>query len=101
MSTTRVGLNPLLHWVFEMAAPVPPGGGAGGPGGGPAPPPPPPQLPPPGPPGPVGPVGPAGPLGPPGPPPTGAALLAQLVAAMQAAAAGLPAPDSGPVPDPT
>ena len=91
MSTTRVGFNPLLHWVFEMAAPVPPGGGAGGLGGGPAPPPPPP---PPGPPGPVGPVGPAG------PPPTGAALLAQLVAAMQVAVAGLPAPGPGPAPPP-
>ena len=80
-----------------MAAPVPPGGGAGGPGGGLAPPP----LPPlPGPPGPVGPVGPAGPLGPPGPLPTGAALLAQLVAAMQAAAAGLPAPGPGSAPSP-
>ena len=78
-----------MHWVFEMAAPIPPGGGAGGPGGGPVPPPP---LPPPGTPGPVGP---AGPLGPPGPPPAGAA---QLVAAMQAAAAGLPAPGPGPAP---
>ena len=96
MSITRVGFNPLLHWVVEMAAPVPPGGGARGPGGGPAPPPPPP----PGPPGPVGLVGPAGPLGPPGPPPTGAALLAQLVAAMQAAAAGLLAPGPGPAPPP-
>ena len=37
---------------------------------------------------------------PPGPPPTGAALLAQLVAAMQAAAAGLPAPGPGPAPPP-
>ena len=35
---------------------------------------------------------------PPGPPPAGAALLAQLVAAMQAAAAGLPGP--GPAPPP-
>ena len=87
-----------MHWVFAMAAPVPPGGGAGGPGGGP--PPPPPPLPPPGPPGLVGPVGPAGPPGPPGPPPAGAALLAQLVAAMQAAAAGLPAPGPGPAPPP-
>ena len=94
MSTTRVGFNPLLHWVFEMVAPVPPGGGARGPGGGPAPPPP---LPPP---GPVGPVRSAGPLGPPGPPPTGAVLLAQLVAAMQATAAGLPAPGPGPAPPP-
>ena len=100
MSTTRVGFNPLLYWVFEMAAPVPPGGGARGLGGGPAPPPPPPPPPPPGPPGPVGPVGPAGPLGPPGPPPAGAALLAQLVAAMQATAAGLPAPGPGPAPPP-
>ena len=53
------------------------------------PPPPPPPL---GPPGPVGPVGLAGP---PSPPPAGATLLAQLVAAMQAAVARLPAP--GPV----
>ena len=68
-----------------MAAPVPPGGGGGGPGGGPAPPP----LPPPGPPGSVGPAGPQG------PPPAGAALLAQMVAAMQAAVAGLPAPGPG------
>ena len=75
-----------------MAAPVPPGGGAGGPGGGP--PPPPPPLPPP------GLAGPAGPPGPPGPPPAGAALLAQLVAAMQAAATGLPAPGPGPAPLP-
>ena len=51
----------MLHWVFEMAAPVPPGGGAGGPGGGPAPPPPPPPL---GLPGQVGPVGLAGPQAP-------------------------------------
>ena len=94
MSTTRVGFNPLLHWVFEMAAPVPPGGGAGGPEGGLVPPPPPP------PPGPVGPVGPAGPPGPPGPPAARAALLGQLVAAMQATAAGLPAPGPGPAPPP-
>ena len=80
-----------------MAAPVPPGGGAGGPGGGPAPPPPPPPLPPPGLSGPVGPVGLAGPLG---PPPARAALLAQLVAAMQAAAARLLAPGPGPAPSP-
>ena len=80
--TTRVGVNLLLHWVFEMAAPVPPGGGAGGLGGGPVPPPPPP--PPPGPPGPVGPVG----------------LAVQLVAAMQAAVAGLPASGPGPAPPP-
>ena len=65
-----------------MAALVPPGGGVGGLGGGLAPPPP---LPPP---------------GPPGPPPAGAALLAQLVAAMQAAAAGLPAPGPSPAPPP-
>ena len=78
-----------------MAAPVPPGGGAGGPGGGLAPPPPPP--PPPGLPGPVGPVG---PVGPPGLPPAGATLLAQLVAAMQTAAAGLPAPGPGLAPPP-
>ena len=83
----------MLHWVFEMAAPVPPGGGVGGPGGRAAPPPPPP--PPLGLPGPVGPVGLAGP---PGSPPARAALLAQLVAAMQATAAGLPTP--GPVPAP-
>ena len=37
------------------------------------------------------PPGPAGPPGPLGPPPAGAALLAQMVAAMQAAVAGLPA----------
>ena len=86
-----------MHWVFKMAAPVPPGGGAEGLGGGPAPAPPPPPLPPPGLPWPVGPVGPAGP---PGPPPAGAALLAQLVATMQAAVAGLPAPGPGPVPPP-
>ena len=73
-----------------MDAPVPPGGGAGGPGGGPGPPPP----------GPVGPVGPAGPPGPSGPPPAGATLLAQLVAAMQAAVAGLSAPGPGLVPPP-
>ena len=71
-----------------MAAPVPPRGRGGGPAGEPAP-----TLPPP--PPPPGPVGPAGPLGPPGPPPAGAALLAQMVAAMQAAAAGLPAPGPG------
>ena len=78
-----------------MAAPVPPGGGAGGPGGGPPPPPPPPP-----PPGPPWLAGPAGPLGPPGSPPAGAALLAQLVAAMQAAVAGLPTPGPGPTPLP-
>ena len=77
-----------------MAAPVPPGAGAGGLGGGLASPPPPP---PPGPPGPVGPVGLAGPSG---PPPAGATLLAQLVAAMQATVAGLPAPGPGPAQPP-
>ena len=66
-----------------MVAPVPPRGGAGGPGGGPPPPPPPPP-------------GLPGLAGPAGPPPAGAALLAQLVATMQAAAAGLPAPGPGP-----
>ena len=71
-----------------MATPVPPGGRGGGPGGGPAPP-----LPPP--PPPSGPPGPIGPEGPPGPPPAGAALLGQMVAAMQAAAAGLSAPGPG------
>ena len=65
-----------------MATPVPPGGGGGSPGEGPAPP-----LPPP--------PGPVGLAGPPGPPPLGAALLAQIVATMQAAAAGLPAPGPG------
>ena len=68
-----------------MAAPVPPGGGGGSPGGGPAPPLPPPPHPP-------GPPGPVGLAGPPGPPPAGAALLEQMVAAMQAAVAGLSAP---------
>ena len=91
LSTNRVGFNLLLHWVFEMAAPIPPprggAGGAGGVGGGAVPPPPPV----PGPVGPTGLVGPAGPPGPPGPPPAGAALLAQMVAAMQVAAAGIPA----------
>ena len=84
-----------------MAAPIPPprggAGGAGGTGGGavPLPPPPPPVL------GPAGPVGPAGPPGPPGPPPAGATLLVQLVATMQAAAVGLPAPGpGGPAPQP-
>ena len=71
-----------------MATPVPPGGRGGGPGGGPAPP-----LPPP--PPPQGPPGPVGLADPPGPPPVGAALLVQMVAAMQAAAAGLPVPDPG------
>ena len=82
-----------------MAAPIPPpGGGAGGAGGtrgGAVPPPPPPPPPPP------VPAGLVGPAGPPGPPPTGAALLAQLVATMQAAATGLPAPGpGGPAPQP-
>ena len=80
-----------------MAAPVPPGGGAGDLGEGPASPPPLPLPPPPGPPRPVGPVGLAGP---PGPPPAGATLLAQLVAAMQAAVTGLLAPGPGPAPAP-
>ena len=39
-------------------------------------------------------------MGPAAPPPAGAALLAQLVAAMQAAVAGLPAPGPGPGPAP-
>ena len=65
-----------------MAAPVLPGGRRGSPAGGPAPPP----LPPP------DPMGPAGPAGPPGPLPAEAALLAQMVAAMQAAAAGITSP---------
>ena len=86
----RVELDSLLHWVFAMAAPVPPprggAGGAGG-GGGPPPPPPPPPVP-----GPAGPQGPPGPLG---PPPARDALLAQLVAAIQAAATGAPAPGPG------
>ena len=86
----RVKLDSLLHWVFTMAAPVPPpGGGAGGArgGGGPPltlPPPPVPGL-----------AGPPGPPGPPGPLPAGDALLAQLVAAIQAVAAGAPAPGPG------
>ena len=80
-----------------MAAPVPPGGGAGG---GPAPPLPPPHSPPPPPLGLPGPVGPVGPAGPPCPPPAGVTLLAQLVAAMQAPAVGLPAPGPGPAPPP-
>ena len=104
LSTNRVGFNLLLHWVFEMAAPIPPpGGGAGGAGGvgGGAVPPPPPLPPIPGPVGPAGLVGPAGPLGPPGPPPAGATLLAQMVAAMQVAAAGIPTPGpGGPAPPP-
>ena len=89
----------MLHWVFEMAAPIPPprggaggAGGAGGVGGGAVPPLPPlPPIP-----GPVGLVGPAGPL------PAGAALLAQMVAAMHAAAAGILAPGPGsPAPPPS
>ena len=61
LSTNRVGFNFLLHWVFEMAAPIPPP--RGGAGGGAVPPPP---LPPPIPEPAVlaGLVGPAGPLGP-------------------------------------
>ena len=79
-----------------MATPVPPPrGGAGGAGGGGGPPPAPPPPPVPGPPGPLGPPG------PPGPPLAGNALLAQLVAAIQAAAAGAPAlGPGGPVPPP-
>ena len=72
-----------------MAARVPPRGGAGGPGGGAARPPPPAPL---GLPWLVGPVVPAGPQA---PPPAGAALLAQLVATMQAIVARLPAPGPG------
>ena len=75
-----------------MTAPIPTGGGARGLGGGPPPPPPSPPPPPP------GPVGLTGPPGPSGPPPGGAALLAQLVAVMQAATAGLLAPGPGPAP---
>ena len=101
MSTTRVGFNLLLHWDFAMAAPAPPpGGGAGGAGGAGVPllPPPPPI---PGPVGPAGLIGPVGPLVPPGPPLAGANLLAQMVAAMQAVAVGLPAPGpGGPAPPP-
>ena len=78
-----------------MAAPIPPPGGGAGGGAIPLPPPPPPI------PRPAGPVGPAGPPGPPGPTPTRAALLAQMVAAMQAAATGIPAPGpGGPAPPP-
>ena len=101
LSTNRVGFNLLLHWVFEMAAPIPPPrGGAGRAGGGAVPPlPPPPPIP--GPVGPVGPVGPAGSPGAPGPLPARATLLAQMVAAMQVAAAGIPTPGpGGPVPPP-
>ena len=78
LSTNRVGFNFLLHWVFIMAAPIPPPtGGAGGVGGGAVPPlPPPPPIP--GPVGPAGLVGPTGLPGPPGPPPAGATLLAQM-----------------------
>ena len=65
-----------------MAAPVPPRGRGGGPEGRLTPP----LSPPPPPPGPVGLAG---------PPPAGAALLAQMVAAMQAAMAGLPVPGPG------
>ena len=87
-----------------MAAPIPPprgrAGGAGGVGGGAVPPLPP--LPPiPGLVGLAGLVGPTGPPGSPGPPPAGAALLAQMVAAMQAAATGIPTPGpGGPAPPP-
>ena len=85
----------MLHWVFEMAAPIPP------PGGGAAIPPPPPPLPILGPAGPARLAGPAGPPGPPGPVPAGAALLAQMVAAMQAATTGIPIPGpGGPAPPP-
>ena len=73
-----------MRWLHQFH----PRGGGGSPGGGPAPPLPPPP-PPPGPPGPVGLAG------PPGPPPAGAALLVQMVAVMQAAVAGLPAPGPG------
>ena len=84
-----------------MAAPIPPprsrAGGAGGVGSGAVPPPPPPPPPPPI----LKPVGAAGPVGPTGPLPAGAALLAQMVAAMQAAATGIPTPGpGGPVPPP-
>ena len=42
LSTNRAGFNLLLHWIFEMAAPIPPPrGGAGGVGGGAVSPPPP------------------------------------------------------------
>ena len=93
--TNRVRFSLLLHWAFEMAAPVPPGGGEGSPAGGPAPTPPPS-------PDPIGLAGPVGPPGPLGPSPAGAALLAQMVAAMEAAAAGLPVPGpGGPAPPPT
>ena len=78
----------MLHWVFEVAEPIPPPGG--GAGGGAVPPPPP--IP--------GPVGPAGPVGPTGLPPARATLLAQMVAAMQAAAAGIPPPPRVKLPPP-
>ena len=81
--TNRVRFSLLLHWAFEMAAPVLPGGRGGSPAGGPVPLPPlPPTLP--------DPKGLAGP----GPLPAGAALLAQMVTAMQAAAAGITSPRS-------
>ena len=76
--TNRARFSLLLHWAFNMAAPVLPGGRGGSPAGG--------TLPPP------DPMGPAGPAGPPGPLPAGAALLAQMVAAMQATAAGITSP---------
>ena len=65
-----------------MAAPPP--AGCGGPGA-----PPPPPLP-----------GPAGPAGPPRTTPDGADLLAQMVVAMQVAAAGLPGPGAEAPPPP-
>ena len=111
LSISRVGFNLLLHWVFEMAAPVPPRGGVGGPGGGLAPPPPPPPLPPPPPPGPragnlaaaaciAATSGTGRPPSRPGPPPAGATLLAQMVAVMQAAGARLPTLGPGPASPP-
>ena len=81
----RVRLNNQLKWAFMMAAPPPPPAGAGaGAGGAGAPPPPPPG---------------GGPGAPPPPPPGGSPggpnLLAQLVQAMQLAAAALPPPGPG------
>ena len=75
----RVRFSLLLHWAFDMATPVLPGGRGGSPAGGPAPP----SSPPP------DPIGLAGPAG---PPHAGETLLAQMVAAMQAAAAGITSP---------
>ena len=87
-----VHFNQPLHWGFIMAA-APPGGGGclGRPAlpGELAP------LPLPPPPGPPGLPGPPDPPGAPGAPPAGAALLAQMVAAIQAAAAALPTPGPG------